>query len=362
MLHILGIILKIIGILLLVILGLILAIILAVLFVPIGYRLQGERTAREISGKASVYWLFHLIHVRVQYLDKKINPEIYIFGIPILSVRRKLQERKDAAQRRDASSRKDAAAQRRDASSGEDAAEGRDASSREDVSGRKLVTDKKPLSENKPVTKRQEKLAAEEKAETQGRLAAEEKAETREKSAAEGAETREKLAAEERIETQEKLTIEKKTVKSCFLRILQIPQKLISRFRKIKLTIKRICDKIRRWKEFVTLDTTKRALQFLLGRGMGVLKHILPKKMKGNLIYGFDDPALTGQLLGAFAVFYPVYRNRLQITPVFDHAILEGKLELKGRIFTVYLAVQALRILIQKDVRTTYKRLQNKEA
>ena len=105
-----------------------------------------------------------------------------------------------------------------------------------------------------------------------------------------------------------------------------------------------------------------RSLQFLLGRGRGILKHILPKKMKGNLIYGFDDPALTGQLLGAFAVFYPVYRNRLQITPVFDHAVLEGKLELKGRIFTVYLAVQALRILLQKDVKVTYRRLQNKEA
>lgn len=359
MLHILGIIVKIIGILLLVLLGLIVAIILAVLFVPVGYRLQGERTEGEISGKASVYWLFHLIHVRIQYLDKKMNPEIYILGIPVLSVKRKLQERKNTARKEDASGREDAV-KRRDASSGKDAAQRRDASNREDIAEKKVVSDKKPLSGNKPVTETQEKPAAEERIEIQEKLIIEKKPETANTAEAD------KIAESGKIiqkENKENFLIRMfYSIKSVILRILQIPQKIISRFRKMKLTIKRICDKIKRWKEFVTLDTTKRTLQFLLGRGMGILKHILPKRMKGNLVYGFDDPALTGQLLGVFAVFYPVYRNRLQVTPVFDHAVLEGKVELKGRIFTVYLAVQALRILLQKDVKTTYKRLQNKEA
>lgn len=341
MLHILGIILKIIGILLLVLLGLILAIILAVLFVPVGYKLQGEKSAKEISGKASVYWLFHLIHVRIQYLDKKMNPEIYIFGIPILSVRRKLQERKTAAGKKDAVSGKNAAEN-------------------------KKVTEKKLAIEKKTEIRRTAEEKETSKSETVKSSAMSRTDEAVQKV---GSEQTGKIAeAEETVESEKVIKKENflvkifRSIKSCFISILRIPQKIIGRFRKIQLTIKGICDKIRRWKEFVTLDTTKRALQFLLGRGIAILKHILPKRMKGNLIYGFDDPALTGQLLGAFAVFYPIYRNRLQITPVFDHAVLEGKLELKGRIFTVYLAVQALQILIQKDVRTTYKRLQNKEA
>ena len=128
------------------------------------------------------------------------------------------------------------------------------------------------------------------------------------------------------------------------------------------LTFRRFCDKIRRWKEFLTRDTTKAAVKFLLGRGRALLVHILPRKVRGNVTVGFEDPAMTGQLLAAAGVFYPLYKENIQITPVFDRQVLEGNFLIKGRIFGAAFVWTAWKIYRNRNVRITWQGFRNKEA
>ncbi|MFR8248338.1 MAG: hypothetical protein ACLVAT_03660 [Lachnospiraceae bacterium] len=79
-------ILKILGIILLVLLGLLLVIVFSVLFVPVRYRLEGEKSSpgwSEANGKVKVSWLLHLIHLRIQYQEKELDWECYLFGVPL---------------------------------------------------------------------------------------------------------------------------------------------------------------------------------------------------------------------------------------------------------------------------------------
>ena len=79
-------ILKILGIILLVLLGLLLFIVFSVLFVPVRYRLEGEKSSPGWSGangKVKVSWLLHLIHLRIQYQEKELDWECYLFGVPL---------------------------------------------------------------------------------------------------------------------------------------------------------------------------------------------------------------------------------------------------------------------------------------
>ena len=79
-------ILKILGIILLVLLGLLLVIVFSVLFVPVRYRLEVEKSSSgwsEANGKVKVSWLLHLIHLRIQYQEKELDWECYLFGVPL---------------------------------------------------------------------------------------------------------------------------------------------------------------------------------------------------------------------------------------------------------------------------------------
>ena len=69
MVHILLLILKIIGIILLIIAGLLLLAVITVLFVPVGYRILADYHGH-FKGKLHVGWLFNLLRINMSY-DKE---------------------------------------------------------------------------------------------------------------------------------------------------------------------------------------------------------------------------------------------------------------------------------------------------
>ena len=108
--HVILTILKILGILLLVILGLLLAIVLSVLFVPVRYQLEGEKPSpgwSEANGKIRVSWLLHLIHLRIQYREKELDWECYLFGVPLKKAGAALKRWKKKRRRKKAQRRKE---------------------------------------------------------------------------------------------------------------------------------------------------------------------------------------------------------------------------------------------------------------
>lgn len=126
--------------------------------------------------------------------------------------------------------------------------------------------------------------------------------------------------------------------------------------KKIKLTIQSIYDKIRKISQFLKNDTTKDALAFVWKHGKKIIRHVLPGKMRGKLKFGFEDPSLTGQVLGVIGCFYPVYKDDLQVIPIFEEAILEVSGRFRGRIIIGYLLVEGLQVCFNKNVKSVYKR------
>jgi hypothetical protein len=78
MLHVIGLILKLIGILLLAVLCLLLLLLLIVLLVPIRYRVEAEHGEELLAVEGRVNWLLHLINARVTYLEGVFHVQVRI--------------------------------------------------------------------------------------------------------------------------------------------------------------------------------------------------------------------------------------------------------------------------------------------
>lgn len=101
---------------------------------------------------------------------------------------------------------------------------------------------------------------------------------------------------------------------------------------------------------------TKEAVRVVKKQLLRLLKHLKPTKLKGRLLYGAGDPADTGKQLGYMSVLFPLYYDHIDITPDFEEKVLEGDLFIKGRVRLWTVAWCALKIIINKNCRITYKR------
>ena len=307
-LHMILTVLKVIGIFLLVVLGLVLFVLLSALFVPVCYRMWGKRTATVLEGKASVSWLFGLIRLSVGYVDSQSKLELYLFGIPLLAL-------KDRINRWRKKRRKPGKRMRQGKSSDTKPAD----QMRKD---NQAVQVKEPA--EKPVQDQVDSDSIEQEPDTAAVIF--------------------------------------QKIKEILLKIWRFPGRVLERIRKSRLTFRQFCDKIKKWYRFLQMDDTKQALIFLKGKGFLVLRHMLPVKIQGNLHFGFEDPSITGQVLAVAGMVYPLYGKTFRILPDFEQQILEGEVNLKGRVFGGYLLLQAWQIYRCKEIRRTYQRFQHKEA
>lgn len=323
MIHIILAILKVVGILILIILGILLFLILTLLFVPFGYRIKGSKDADILAGSAAVSWLAGLVLVRVRYLDKEIDLKIWLFGIELKHLKKLLKLISTFLQLLKKLAHPII------------------------VMVRRLTPSRYATKENNEVN---EKLIPDPNQETTQA----------------GLEKKEHKDTEQPIQTNSSDEQKKAgfwdMLKMLVSTILAIPRRIFEFVKKIYLTILKIYGRIKQWKLFLTAKTTKRALKFLLGEGKELLYHIRPRKVKGNLKFGFEDPAATGQILAGLSVIYPFYKNRLIITPVFNEKILEGDLYLRGHILGWVLLKIAWKIYRNTDVKTTIRKFQHKEA
>ena len=139
--------------------------------------------------------------------------------------------------------------------------------------------------------------------------------------------------------------------------ILGFPGKLKKKLTNIRLTFRGFCDKIKRWQTLWNEESTQAALHFLTEKGRKLIRHVLPRKIRGSITFGCEDPALTGQILGAVAIAYPLYGKGVAVYPRFEEKILEGQLQMKGRIVAACLLWQAWKIYRNPDVRKTLKKI-----
>ena len=105
-----------------------------------------------------------------------------------------------------------------------------------------------------------------------------------------------------------------------------------------------------------------------LRRGVGkiwqalikLLKLFKAKKLSGKIIFGFEDPYTTGQVLSYAALFYCWYKDRIEIIPVFDKVIIDVDIKAKGRIRLMPVVIIATALWFDKDFKKVYKLYKNR--
>lgn len=362
MLHILLLILKIIGILLAVLLGLILLLLLIVLFVPFRYYAYGSKRGDNLQGKVKVSWLFHGISFAVEYKDKTAITDIRILGIPLDKLSSFFQHFKRKGR---PSKTQEATCQLQSES---------ETIIKPNIDlNTDLSTDlkiEKHAELKKQNTVQSSTYAPEIPSEHMpGTLDSVSGRESR-KSETVVIKVQEELDNKDEdfvSSPKEKISIWSR-IKEMFGRIIHlvksiagIPAKIIGFFKNIALTIQSVCAKISYWKEFMADERTKEAIRLCRKTIGKILHHIMPRTVKGELVFGFEDPYTTGQLLAGICAFYPLYQDHILISPMFDQEILEGELTVKGRIYTFVFVYLAVKLYFDSNIKFVINRFQHKE-
>ena len=330
MLQILFLIIKIIGIILAVLLGLALLILLLVLFVPVRYRAYGIRSSRECRAEGRVSWLLRLLCIPFSFQDGELEIRVKLLGFTILDPLKEEEAFREPVQRKTEQS-----AGKEEETAGED-------SEREEV----------PAEEN----------AGEADASGSFEASQADEAETSAQPASEGAG---EAAAELENEASEGRFSRGFRELGRFLRaVIRFFMKIPRKLKNLKCTFQRFCDKIKRMvkryremKAFALDERTKAAVSLVWKQAGILLGQALPRKIRGRLHFGTEDPALTGQILGAIGIFYPLFMDNVKVEPDFEKPALDGELSLKGRLRIVTVLRIAWRLYRDKNVRYVYRRL-----
>lgn len=161
------------------------------------------------------------------------------------------------------------------------------------------------------------------------------------------------------LEELEEVTKENKKEKKAKKKNIE---KEMSWWKKLKFTFHRFCDRIKtirdnknKFIEFITNEENKKVFKLVKKQLFALLKHIKPKHLRGNLEFGFEDPSLTGCLLGFVYMFYPKYYKNFTIVGNFETVIIKGDFYLRGRIRLLSLLIIGVKLIIDKNVRRMIK-------
>lgn len=282
MVHILLLILKAIGILILVLLGLVLAVVCLVLFVPVCYEAGGSWKDKP-AGKGKISWLFGAVSLSAGYDgdESGLTAGVRLFG-------QKLWEMGEEKETPKAPRPLD-----------EETLRGTDAERKE------------PKDRKKP----EEKETALWEENQQPRPEPEDKRHTEHKK------------------------------KDVFGRIKVFLEKLKFSFQSFCDKLKNMQNIAEEKKAWLEDEENQASLKLLWKQTGRFLRHVCPRGGKGSVTFGFEEPYLTGQALSAAALIYPFFEGNLEICPVFDETVFEAEGSFKGRIRAGYLLWLGLGIL-----------------
>lgn len=333
MLHILWMILKFILILLGTVLGLVVLLLLLILFCPVCYRISVSKEAEEsltqmqVNGRVS--WLFRGISLKISYKKGNLEHDIFLFGIPLGKIFSRLRRRKT------------------------------------DRTLKKTEVPEEPL--QRDVSSKKE-TGPEIKRETEVLFKQEEVSESEDDLEREledwlKAEPEPQVQKVKNIspESRKKVTKEKASETKSTPRSERAPREESAK-RKISLTFRNICDKIKQQKAFFSDQRTKDALSLVWSDAKGLIIHILPVRIEGHVTFGCKDPSITGTILAILGIFVPFHKNKISVNPLFeDKNILEGQIKAKGRIFVCVLVKIAIEIYFNKNVKYIINQWKHKE-
>lgn len=133
-------------------------------------------------------------------------------------------------------------------------------------------------------------------------------------------------------------------------------------FEKMSCKFEAICDRIKELirkkdivMDFLTNEIHKAAFIKVISETKRLLGQLKPRRINGNLEFGFEDPSLTGKVLAGLSILYPYTADYVQVTPQFEDKVLKGDICMKGSVAARLFASMGMRLLLNKNIRTTIK-------
>lgn len=347
MLHIILLILKIIGIILLCILGFLILAVLCALFVPVRYRIEVSREEGEgkppVTAYVKITWLLHLINILVHY-PAEVIVRVRILVFTIFRIPVKEGKAKDfRGKRKDRKKHK----QQNEQESEDGQAEAREQDDCTDAGNEETVPDSSCTSYVADMPERVTQQDAEPGADDEGQT-----------------EDGMKFSLSRMI----RKCIEK--IKGFIEKIKHVVDKIKEFFANIQYTIYKFCDKIKSalhniqyYREVLESDSFRQSMDLCKNELGYVFRKLKPDKFEADLRVGMDDPAATGQILAIYGMLYPLIGQHVRLIGDFacEGTHIEGELYIRGRIRAYTFLRVLIRVYRNKDIRRLIKLLK-KEA
>ena len=327
MIHILFMILKALGVLLLVLLFLVLLIVCTVLFLPLCYRAQVQKEEEGfacVKASGRVSWLFGAVALTASYEEQKPEAQILLFGASLETWKRRLKKIR----------RGEASVPRTEENETENALE-----------AEKTAEQKAPDQKEK-----QQKVTAQKEQPEQ-----EQEPDAPKKSILE------RFFGRIEYLPEKLLNLASRLLQTAF-RLLELPFRLLEKLEQKIQAGRRLKRKWESVKKFFRSKMFREALLHAKKEVLYFLKKAAPKKVTGTVRFGFDDPALTGEALGILGMIYGKLPKDLSIQPDFEQEILRGDVRMKGSFQAVTAVGIALRLFRDQNLRKTIRHFKHKEA
>lgn len=136
------------------------------------------------------------------------------------------------------------------------------------------------------------------------------------------------------------------------------PKKI--QFQQIGKRIEEIKEKIKHIKEMASDQRIHRAILLLIDGAWKMVRHSLPRKIKGRAKFGFEDPSTTGQILTYVSLLYPCYAKSVELVPMFTEKVIDLDLYFRGRVRLFSLIWICVKIWFDRNFRYLYKKVKKK--
>lgn len=288
-------ILSVIGLILLILLAIILSVILLILFVPICYKIRGQKQ-EQIEASVKANWLLGFIRLRFLYPEPgRILVKVLFFTVYDSE---KEAKTKPIKKRKKKSKTNNSA---------------------------KTSDNVETISETAPA---ESSTGEEQKTPT----------EPKETSQSESVQAQQSSNTDKDIDSKEKTSIKDKL------------QMFKNKIQDLWKTIKDVKENITYYKNLLQEEDTKQLFKHVLKRVGRVLKSIRPRKLKVNLLYGTGSPDTTGYIYAIYGMLCSYLGKHVIVEPDFNQAILKGDVYAAGHITIAKILWHALMLAIDKKL------------
>lgn len=343
-------ILKFILILLACIIGLIIFILGLILFVPIRYEARGS-FYDNISAKGRISWLLRIFSIRIIYDDEDFNVKFSIFGIAINP------SAKDKAKGTHSSDLPSKKSGKKKAVTKPSKLAEKNNQSQDNYNKSRDSKNKKLIDTNDKVRGLKEKTTSEK---DRHLLDSKDKTKTISTKGQIDSKHKTSLDIEEKHGDKKDSVFSKildklKLIKEFILKVFKIIISILVNIYKFLLQIEDEESKESKFSKIrVFLKNNKLGVKVIIKAVKDLVNHIRPRKFKGDIEFGSEDPAVTGQILGLASIFYGLYYKSIRIVPNFEEKILKGQVYLRGRIRLFSVAIIVIKLVSNKNFRSLW--------